>query len=96
MPPQLPKSMSRDQLELLFLVGQCSNTDEIYIRSAMTIERQKKVFGQLVTRFQFANIHEIRSFQKAHQVEVYNRLKKWGVSCSIHALVLMEKIFIRS
>ncbi|MCF4098613.1 hypothetical protein [Maritalea mediterranea] len=78
MNPQLPKNIPREQLELLFLIGQRSSTDEIYIRSAMTIERQRLVLGKLIGRFQFETIQEIRSFHKEHQEEIYNRLKKMG------------------
>ncbi|AVX06044.1 hypothetical protein MXMO3_03541 (plasmid) [Maritalea myrionectae] len=76
MEQNLPKRMSKGQLELLYLIGENVEPYEIYIRSAMTIERQRVVLSRLIKRFGFNEIDDIKTYYRTHKSEIYSRLEQ--------------------
>jgi hypothetical protein len=76
MKQNLPKRMSKGQLELLYLIGENVEPYEIYIRSAMKIERQRHVLSRLIKRFGFNELDDAKSFYRAHKSEIYLRLEQ--------------------
>lgn len=74
----LPQRMSKGQLELIYLIGNDEAPYDIYIRSAMKIERQRLVLARLQKRFGFRSANDVKSFYETHADEIYLRLEQLG------------------
>ncbi|MCF4099784.1 hypothetical protein [Maritalea mediterranea] len=72
----LPRRLSKNLMELLYLIGSDVEPYEIYIRSAMSLGRQRKVLARLQRRFGFQSVSDVKAFYKLYAVEIYTRLQQ--------------------